>query len=411
MGAGALHGQVADRRVVRAGRGPLQGLIAHRGVRAAGGLVQRLIPDRCAIGAIRDGREGEITQGGVAAAGRVLGRERRLADRDAGCVLVGQGENARAVDLIRAGAGGGAVRDVEISRIVERRPLGAAGRDKQIIGRAALIETAGRVLVEGQRRRRRRACRKLDVQAAAGRADRARDVRRRRHRSPGGRRAAIAFELIERAVVADHAGRRGRALGGSAVRQRDRALARERHDRAVIRRDADCKGRPARSRRQTPVNRVANVELSAGASHGLGRGIADDDVAAARRDRRAFAEHDIAVASNRIARLVAEQRVVRAARDSITRLVAEHGIVGSGGRDRNQRTVANSRVVIARQRIGARAGHRIDPDRSIVRARDVLVERAIPKGGIIGRCTLYGEEHQVAYARVVVARDRIGAYA
>ena len=104
----------------------------------------------------------------------------------------------------------------------------------------------------------------------------------------------------------------------------------------------------------------------------MGRGIADDDVTAARGDRRAFAEHDIAVAGDRIASLITEQRIIRPARDGVTGLVAKDGVVGGGGRDRRQSRVADRHVVTAGQGIGAGAGHRQVADGDVLgAARDI----------------------------------------
>ena len=385
-GGGALHGEVADCRVVAGGRCPLQGVIAQSTVRAAGGLVQRLIPDRRAVSAIRDGGERKVADRRVVFAGRILRRERRFTDCDAGRVLVGKRKNARTIDLIRAGAGGATVGDVEIPRIVERRALDPARRHEQIIGRAALVEAGRCVFVERQRRVCRRARRKLDVQAAARRADRAGDVRRRRHWSPGRRTSTIAFELIERAIVADHAGRRGRTLGARAVGQRDRPFAGEGHDRAIIRRDADREGRPTSGRRQTAVNRVADIELGAGAVGGFRQAIADQDIAAARRNRaaRVFAQDDVGVAGDAIPGLETDERIVGAAGDAVACLIAEHCVVGGGSRDRRQGRIAYACVVVARQRIGARALHRQIAERGVVRAGRSVLHSFIADGGIWG---------------------------
>ncbi len=158
VGAGTDHRARANGDVVGAGRDVFTGLIAVSIVRAAGCLVESLVAYARAFRAGRDAVERKVADGGVVAAGRVLGGECRFTDRNTGGVFVGQGKDARAVDLVRAGAGGAAVGDIEIASIVERRALGAAGRHKQIIGRAALIEAGRRVLVEGQARRRSRAC-------------------------------------------------------------------------------------------------------------------------------------------------------------------------------------------------------------------------------------------------------------
>ncbi len=179
MRARADHGVRADGDVVGASCDVFTGGVAKRLVRAASRLVKSLVADRRALRSVCHAVERQIADGGVAAAGRVLRRQRRFADRDAGRVLVGKRKDARAVDLIRARAGGGAVRDIEIASIVERRALDPTRRHKQIIGGAALIEAARRVLLEGQRRNRRRSCRKLDDEAARP-ADRPGNARRRR---------------------------------------------------------------------------------------------------------------------------------------------------------------------------------------------------------------------------------------
>ena len=132
---------------------------------------------------------------------------------------------------------------------------------------------------------------------------------------------------------------------------------------------------------------VADIELIVGAAGDKRQVVANPDVAVASCERAAgvLTEDDVGVAGDGVARLVADQRIVRASRKVVTGGSAEGGVVIGGALKTRERPAADGDVASARQRCVGDASHSDIADGGVVVAACDVHARPCTGSGVLAR--------------------------